>query len=456
MGNNKHARSFSAWGKICTGVLCAAIAVALAGDVSDGLKAQGSSVGGLQEQLAKLQQENAERDKKIKELGANIDENKEAMDLVSSQIDGITEELDNYSAQVAAKKQEIDAKGEQISNVEKSIADKEVEIDNKKDEIAELKRQNKENLAKFAKLARAMYMNNTSDKIPVLNGSDDWYDYFVYSDVVRNISGQNAKFMQELMDSIKDQENKIQALNDDISALDAEKDRLSEEKKKVENEMAELVEEQEKIESYSNERKNYLYGLVANNDALKKKVDNLEYENEISWQKMDEINAEIERIIRESNAGDDPPSTSASGDYIWPLDTRFQYITTYFGYDAWRNGMHRGIDIGNAGIANANVYAAQEGTVIVASNTCSHNYGKNYTCCASYGNYIIVKHPNGYATLYAHLGSLNVSQGQYVSQGQVIGHVGTTGWSTGYHLHFEVRTPDGTRTDPFGYTYSNL
>lgn len=171
---------------------------------------------------------------------------------------------------------------------------------------------------------------------------------------------------------------------------------------------------------------------------------------------MDEINTEIERIIRESNAGGETPPTSASKDYIWPLDTRFQYITTYFGYDAWRNGMHRGIDIGNAGIANANVYAAQEGTVIVASNTCSHNFGKNYTCCASYGNYIIVKHPNGYATLYAHLGSLNVSQGQYVSQGQVIGHVGTTGWSTGYHLHFEVRTPDGTRTDPFGYKYSNL
>ena len=457
MGRKNSARRISVWGKVCAAVLCAAMAVALAGDVSSSLKAQGSSVDSLNEQLKKLQQENAERDKKIKELGANIDENEEAMKLVSDQIDGINAELSSYSSQIAAKKQEIDAKGEQIANVEKSIADKEVEIDGKKDEIAELKKKNDENLAKFAKLARAMYMNDTSNKIPVLNGSDDWYDYFVYSDVVRNISGQNAKFMQELMDSIKEQENKIDALNNEISALDAEKERLKKDKEAFEAEMTELVKEQEKIESYSNERKNYLYGLTADNAALKKKVDNLEYENKISWQKMDEINAEIERIIREANANNnETPPTSSSKDYIWPLDTKFQYITTYFGYDSWRNGNHGGIDIGNAGIANANVYAAQEGTVIVASNTCSHNFGKNYTCCASYGNYIIVRHPNGYATLYAHLSSLNVSQGQYVSQGQVIGHVGTTGWSTGYHLHFEVRDPNGTKTNPFNYTYVNL
>lgn len=455
MGRNNGARRFSVWGKVCAGVLCAAMAVALAGDVSNGLKAHGSSIDSLNEQLKKLQQENAERDKKIKELGADINENEAAMKLVSDQIDGINAELSSYSAQIAAKKQEIDAKGEQIMNVEKSIANKEVEIDGKKDEIAALKKKNDENLAKFAKLARAMYMNDTSNKIPVLNGSDDWYDYFVYSDVVRNISGQNAKFMKELMDSIKDQENKIDALNNDISALDAEKEKLKKEKETFEAEMTELIKEQEKIEDYSNERKNYLYGLTADNAALKKKVDNLEYENKISWQKMDEINEQIEELIRQANA-ENQTSVGSSTDYIWPLDTKFQYITTYFGYDAWRNGNHGGIDIGNAGIANANVYAAQEGTVIVASKTCPHNFGKNYTCCASYGNYIIVRHPNGYATLYAHLSSLNVSQGQYVSQGQVIGHVGTTGWSTGYHLHFEVRNPSGTKTNPFGYTYVNL
>lgn len=455
MGRNNGARRFSVWGKVCAGVLCAAMAVALAGDVSSSLKAQGSSVSSLKDELQKLQQENAERDKKIKELGADIEDNEDAMNLVSEQIDGVTKELDSYSAQIAAKKQEIDAKGEQIVNVENSISKKEAEIEVKGDEIAALKKKNEENLAKFAKLARAMYMNDTSNKIPVLNGSNDWYDYFVYSDVVRNISGQNARFMQELMDSIKEQENKIDALNNDIAALDAEKEQLKKEKEKFETEMADLVSEQNELENYSTERKNYLYGLAANNQTLKNRIDNLEYENAVSWRKMDEINAQIEELIRQANAGE-TPSVGSSTDYIWPLDTRFQYITTYFGYDAWRNGNHGGIDIGNAGIANANVYAAQEGTVIVAYNGCSHNYGKNYTCCSSYGNYIIVRHPNGYATLYAHLSSLNVYEGQYVSQGDVIGHVGTTGWSTGYHLHFEVRNSNGTKTNPFGYTYVNL
>lgn len=445
----------SIWGKICAVALCMAMTTASVGDIGN-FKVQASSISGLQGQLAQLQQENAARDKLIKQLGADIKNNKEAMDLISAQIDGIDKEIAKYGELVAAKKTEIDLKSQRIAEVEKSISDKEVEIDNKKDEIAELQRKNKENLAKFAKLARAMYMNDTSNKIPVFNGSDDWYDYFLYSDIVRNISGQSAKFMQELLDSIEEQENLINSLNDEIAALEDEKRELDVQKTELNADMDKLMSEKSAYEDDVAAKKAYLYGLAADNEALKSKVDNLEYENAISNQKMEQLNAQIEQLIRDANEGE-TPTAGSSTDFVWPLETRFGWISCDYEpvYESYHGGAHGGVDIGDAGIANTNIYAAQEGTVIAANYSCTHNYGKNYTCCVGLGNYVIIRHPNGYATVYGHMTSPTVTVGQYVNQGDVIGHVGTTGWSTGYHLHFEVRDPNGVKTNPHNYTYVN-
>ena len=98
--------------------------------------------------------------------------------------------------------------------------------------------------------------------------------------------------------------------------------------------------------------------------------------------------------------------------------------------------MHNGIDIAAAG--GTNILAAESGTVIVAE----YNSG--------YGNYIIVDHGNGYSTLYAHSSRLIASVGDHVNRGDVIALVGTTGNSTGNHLHFEVRV-NGTPTNPLDY-----
>ncbi|MCL2108901.1 MAG: M23 family metallopeptidase [Oscillospiraceae bacterium] len=102
--------------------------------------------------------------------------------------------------------------------------------------------------------------------------------------------------------------------------------------------------------------------------------------------------------------------------------------------------MHHGIDVGNSGINGANIYAVQSGTVIIA------------TWSGGYGNYIVIDHGGGVSTLYAHMqtGSMRFSAGDTVVQGDVIGLVGSTGWSTGPHLHFEVRE-NGSAVNPWGY-----
>ena len=106
---------------------------------------------------------------------------------------------------------------------------------------------------------------------------------------------------------------------------------------------------------------------------------------------------------------------------------------------------HGAVDFGSAGINGQPVYAVADGVVVTAK-------ALNY----SYGNYVIIAHYNGLYTLYAHgqAGSIRVSEGQYVSQGQQIMNVGSTGNSTGPHLHFEVRTSPGlydNRVNPVKY-----
>lgn len=115
----------------------------------------------------------------------------------------------------------------------------------------------------------------------------------------------------------------------------------------------------------------------------------------------------------------------------YPLDSSHTYVTTYNGYDQWRGGNHYGIDIGDDQIGGAEIFAPLPGTVIAASGDRSWNGG--------IGNYIIIDHGSGLSTVYAHCGEVNVTSGQSVSQGDVIGTVGASGWATGYHLHFEIR-----------------
>ncbi|MBQ6708282.1 MAG: M23 family metallopeptidase, partial [Clostridia bacterium] len=102
--------------------------------------------------------------------------------------------------------------------------------------------------------------------------------------------------------------------------------------------------------------------------------------------------------------------------------------------------MHTGIDISGGGINGQRIVASKAGTVTYA------NWGYG----GGYGNYVIVDHGGGYSTLYAHCSSLAVSSGQYVKQGQTIAYVGSTGASTGPHLHFEVRI-NGNHTNPLNY-----
>lgn len=441
-------------GKLCAVFAAAAVAVSLTADSAVPVKASGSdSIEDLQEQIKQIQQENQEREQKINNLEGNIQENEYAMDLVSEQIDGVTAEIAKTSELVAAKIEAIEEKQREIKVVEGNIADKELEIEKKQGEIADLQEQNRQNLKKFAKLARALYINDTSGTVPILSGSNDWYDFFMYSDVVKNIGGQNLEFMKRLMNSIKEQENLIEEYHNDIDKLEEDKADLARKQAKLEEEKTALETEKAGLEADAADKQNYLYGLSIDNEDMQSRIDGLYIDMEAGNAALEELNAQIEELIRQAQANDSDHIVYGDG-FRWPVDHQYQTITTYFGYDSWRNGNHKGIDIAGGGIAGSNIYAAQSGTVISVVNYCGHNYGKSWSCgCGGgYGNYVIINHGGNLATLYGHASDIIVSEGQHVEIGDVIGYVGSTGWSTGPHLHFEVRV-NGSYVDPFNYSY---
>lgn len=142
-----------------------------------------------------------------------------------------------------------------------------------------------------------------------------------------------------------------------------------------------------------------------------------------------------------SSDSSDSSSTSSvssygSGSFIWPLPYTHN-ITSTFG-TRWGR-LHGGLDIADGGVYGQSIVAADSGTVILAGNQGD-----------GYGNYVIIDHGNGYKTLYGHMSSVAAYTGQQVAQGEVIGYVGSTGNSTGPHLHFEIRVND-VQTDPLGY-----
>ena len=147
----------------------------------------------------------------------------------------------------------------------------------------------------------------------------------------------------------------------------------------------------------------------------------------------------MQKKLEEQMAAEGKKYNTNPGGYIWPVDSR--YITSTVGGRSSPGGVgstnHKGTDIGRVGYTSP-VYAAKAGTVIIAQRS------------SSYGNYVVISHGVGNTTLYAHMSSIKVSVGTYVKQGQTIGITGSTGHSTGPHLHFEV-VENNVRINPLSH-----
>lgn len=234
---------------------------------------------------------------------------------------------------------------------------------------------------------------------------------------------------------------------------EAERKRLEEEQKKLEEEKKKQEEEQKRIEEQK-AAENSDEGEDQVSDYSVYTDEDMEEAPDDTWEiTMPDDNSsddfydpysdyEFGKTYEEENESSSGYGTSGTTGFIWPVPT-VRNITDGYGeryiVEEGSSSFHKGIDINKPDCYGETIVASAGGVVLTASDTGN-----------GYGIHVVIDHGNGISTLYAHMSDVDVSVGDEVQQGQVIGYIGSTGYAYGNHLHFEVRV-DGAHTDPFGY-----
>lgn len=291
---------------------------------------------------------------------------------------------------------------------------KQEQFDNKKIEI-----ENTDEL--FKERLKAMYMMRNSSTLSTILGANSVSELLTATDTLQRISVRDTELLKN---------------------LDAEKKQIEIEEDEIQQKIAELEEKHSQLESKQNELATYLKKANTElSDAQAKQQAAEMTQSEIYAEYIAAKNA-YELELRES-IKNGSSQVAVGGDFIWPVPTN-AHISSLFGprtlygkYD-----YHTGLDIATGSgtyIYGKPIVASKAGTVIRAD--------KRLT---GYGYCVRIDHGGGYVTLYGHCSALYVGIGDVVTQGQTIARVGSTGNSTGPHLHFEIRV-NGSQVDPLPY-----
>ena len=358
----------------------------------------------------------------LKEEAAQIDERREQ---AQQRLDQLSEDEDEAMARKEALDQDCAIIQEEIDNVSAQIAEYDKLIAEKEEEIAETEAKEEAQYELFCKRVRIMEENGSISYWEVIFKATSVPDLLSRIDFINEIMDYDARIMQDLRDTREQ--------------LAQERKELQEAKDAQVEARAELTERQKELEAQRAEADALMKKIHADKATYQDTIDDLDREE-------DEIQARIVALSQQN-----PPSSGnattgvvtswmGAGGYMWP-EKASKKITSPFGSRSSPGGIgstnHKGVDIGGVGYSTQ-VLASKAGTVIVSQ------YSR------SYGNYVVVSHGSGNTTLYAHMSSRSVSTGQYVQQGQVLGITGSTGNSTGPHLHFEI-TEGGVRVNPLNY-----
>jgi len=241
----------------------------------------------------------------------------------------------------------------------------------------------------------------------------------------------NFATVEELKDAVY--EKAEATLKASEKKLVSDKEQIENSKSMQQEAKAQVVSAKGDLDSKVDTLATYISGLDKNSEELNNYIAKARAQQQAY---MNQVNANLAATASTGNG-------AYSGTFIWPVAGGGTYVSS--GYGSRWGTFHYGIDI-TSGSGNNPIVAAAAGRVTISSNACSHNYRKDYNCGCNggYGNYVVIDHGNGLLTYYGHMSHTSVGVGTYVQQGQQIGNMGCTGYSTGPHLHFEVRVNDGT------------
>lgn len=349
----------------------------------------------LQEELDELTKKQKEIEKKLSSLKSDISNKKEIRIALEEKIANAQTQIDVYNQQILLLQKQVDES--------KEAYDKAAVTFNTQLNI-------------FKARLRAMYMTGNTSYLTMLLSADDFADYLYKSKLVESVSAKD----KELLDSMQKEYKKISSARNS----------LKKKQKSLETAQTKLAKQQVSLQAQYNELENLIRDLEDQQAAL------VEDSEEAAKAK-----AEVEKELAEAarNTGGLVYSGEA---FLWPCPGYYKLSSKF--KPANRPG-HTGIDISSSGIYGKPIIAAADGTVTQAGDK---NNG--------YGIYIIINHGKNkkdgkvYTTLYGHCSSIVVKKDQFVKAGTVIGYVGSTGNSTGPHLHFEVRI-NNTPVNPMNY-----
>ena len=341
---------------------------------------------------------------------------KQQQEEIQVQLDSLAADRENAMARKTLLEQQINATRAEINTIAAQIAKYDELIAQKQEELSQAEAEEQAQYELFCDRVRYMEEQGEVSYWSILFSSKDFADLL-----------DNAMMVEEIMDYDNQVMDQLIALREQI------------EQDKAELETARQEQQDAKAEQEAAQAN--LQAQESEVDALLSQISNQEDELEAREAQLraasDAATAEIAAAERELAAQiANVPSESG---FLWPLPGRYN-LSSLFGSRkhpiTGKANNHTGIDIPAS--SGTSILAAKSGVV----TTSTYNN--------SYGNYVVVSHSDGTSTLYAHMVRRNCSKGDTVSQGQVIGYVGTTGSSTGNHLHFEVRV-NGSRVDPINY-----
>lgn len=387
--------------------------------------------------LSEAQQEKKTLENDLQKAKELIDSLKGSKEDIQSEVEKLDKQLNEISGKVKELESQLSKKRQEIANTESAL--------NK------AKEQEKKQYRNMKKRIQFMYENGQTSYVEMLLSADSFTDFLNAVEYITQISQYDRKMLKEYQNmqvtiadtqktletdyaSLQSLQAKVQEAKQAVAALESAK------KGELNDVADDLTDAQTVAKAYEAEIQAQ-NEVIAQIQAAQKRAAEQQAAQQQAQAAEENQGATDAAGENQNTAQNTTPSGNgqSTGSMMWPCPSSKRVTSDYGPRTSPTNGAssnHKGIDIGAA--YGADIVAADGGTVLVA------------TYSSSGGNYVIIDHGGGLCTVYMHASSLTVSAGQTVSKGQVIAKVGSTGISTGNHLHFGV-TLNGVYVSPWGY-----
>lgn len=359
---------------------------------------------------------------------SSLEEEKKKTEETIQELEKLKADTESYVKELDGELARLD---DELSSLDSRITDKEADIEETKAQLEEAKKTEEEQYASMKLRIKYMYEKGDTSYLDLLLESGSMSEMLNRAEYIQQISSYDRKKLTEygeIKEKIADDEEKLEAEHEELLTL-------QEQTKAKQDSVEKLVgEKSRELQKYQNQ-------IAANESQL------ASYQADIEAQenRIQQIEAELKRQEEEARKkaqekGEEYKTVSIGNiSFIWPCPSSSRITSGFGGRSSPTEGAssnHKGIDIGAT--SGSDIVAAADGTVTIST----YSY--------SAGNYIMINHGGGVSTVYMHCSKLLVSVGETVKKGQVIAKVGSTGYSTGPHLHFGVRV-NGAYVNPSQY-----